>query len=402
MLLLIGLFAICGLHWCAPASAQPKFDGLVSQEQMEGLKGKPAVIRLSSGVVIDDARVLNFIADPRTGSTRFLQYQTGARRPKVKVEDVHRILIDGQLHRFRYAGSTKSHYLINMVAAGTDVKDRLQNQDSSLREPQTEKEIIEAVADQAEILNQAERDLAPRTLVRLETRYTLILSDFPAAQAQQVGVYLDNVCDDLNNLFGLPKHANIWRGKAIIALFHDNSAYAAFNKGVMQNPNFGNLTTILYHNRRRFAIVGICDRITPGVGRNLCSCLAAGYVARYRSDVSAPDWIERGISKNMVRRFFPDPKRDAAEDVEFRERLVRQGSLNGLLTATDINNERNPDCGNLVSFLVEADPRSFSEFFEDIKLGVPCEESMKLNYGIDFAQFATLVGRQYGCPNTTP
>ncbi len=386
----------------AASAAELQFDGLVDDTGRQLLIGKPAVIQFISGTVVGDVEVVGFIKDPRSDAIRFFQYQDGKRKPRMKATDVYRLLIDGRPYSFRYHRPSGGVHLIDLGKAQADAEARITGSNKTLRDPQTDDEIREAVGDQIVIFNDARKALAPVNLSFAESDFCLLLTDFPRQAAEQVAEQVDVMCQQMNSVFGLPKSANIWQGKMMVAVFSQRELFGKFESDVLDNPNFGTSTTIYHHNRQRFLVATYREKLDASVASTISWSMAAGYIDRYRSDVKLPRWVHSGLQDMLHRVMFPDPKRDAAARNTAATRLRRTGSLLGILQATELDDEREVLAKLLVIHLVEADPKAFSQFFEDLKLGHKWDAALKANYGATPEAFAADFGRRMGVPNLTP
>ncbi|MFG0261369.1 MAG: hypothetical protein ACF788_03165 [Novipirellula sp. JB048] len=386
----------------AASAADLQFDGLVDDAGRQLLIGKPTVIQFINGTVVDDVAVLGFIKGPRSDAIRFFQYQDGNRKPRKKTTDVYRLLIDGKPYSFRYHRPSGGVHLIDLDKAQADAEARIAGSNRTLRSPQTDDEIKAAVSEQIEVFNDARKALAPVHLSYAESDFCLLLTDFPQQAAEQVARQVDVMCQQMNGVFGLPKNANIWNGKIIVAVFSHRELFGKFEVEVMDNPNFGTSTTIYHHNRHRFLVATHRTKLDAAVASTISWSMADGYVRRYRSDVNLPRWVQSGLQDTLHRVMFPNPKRDAAARKRAADWLRRTRSLVGILQATELDDDREVLAKLLVIHLLEADPTAFSQFFEDLKLGHEWDDALMANYGVTPEAFVGDFGRKMGVPNLIP
>lgn len=380
----------------------PKLDGLVDAVEMKGLSGKPAVLHFMNGTIVSDVKIVGFIPDRGAKSIRFLQYQDGLRKPRMKTSDLYRVLIDGRRYAFRYHGPTKTRFLINLDAAKFDAEERMRGADLVLRELQGEEEMKEAVAVQKKIFDDARKKLSPVQFNLAESESALVFTDYPLPLANQLALIVDGMCQRMNSIFGLPKNANIWTGKIMIAVLSKRDLFGDFEAEVMNNHNFGTSTTIYHSNSRRFMVVTYRKEMGKSVAMAISWSMAGGYVGRYRSNAPLPPWIYTGLQSNLNRMMFPQPATDAKENQKNQAQLRRTGSLLGMLDATRMEDGREHLARMLVGHLMKTDPTAFSQFFEDVKLGHTWQSALKTNYGATPEDFAKDFGRKNGVPGLKP
>jgi hypothetical protein len=145
---------------------------LVDQTGRDLLVGKPAAIQFMNGTVVSGTEVVDFVKDPRSGAIRFFQYRDGARKPRMKTSDIYRLVIGGKAFSFRYHRPSGGLYLIDAAKAQQDAQSRIADKDKTLREPQTEQEVKDGVANQIGIFNDAREKLAPTQLNLVESGHS--------------------------------------------------------------------------------------------------------------------------------------------------------------------------------------------------------------------------------------
>lgn len=386
----------------AVRAADVQFDGLVDEPARSVLTGRTAAIQFMNGTVVSDVELVAFLKDARSDAIRFLQYKDGRRTPKMKTSDVYRLVIEGRPYSFRYHRPSGGLFLIDLRQAQADAEARITGEDKTLREPQSEEEVKEGVANQIEIFNDARKKFAPVNLNLAESDFCLLLTDYPQPLAMQVAQQVDAMCEQMNVVFGLPKGANIWSGKIMVAVFSTREGFAKFESDVLNNNNFGTSTTIYHTNSRRFLVATHRDKLDKSVLGAISWSMAGGYVGRYRSSVALPTWIHAGLRGTLHRQLFPDPSADARAKRNVAEQLKRTGSLLNLLDATRLEDDRISIAKLLVIHLIEADPKAFSQFFEDVKLGHSWKDALLMNYGATPEAFASDFGRKMGVPNLRP
>lgn len=112
--------------------------------------------------------------------------------------------------------------------------------------------------------------------------------------------------------------------------------------------------------------------------------------------------MNMGIANSIQFAIVPDPKRLSNQRSNVIRQIKNAGSLLGLLDATKLDQDRWPMGGQLVQFLVNADPIAFSQMFRDVKLGVLTEEALQQNFAATKAELAARFGASLGLTGITP
>ena len=378
------------------------FDGLVSAKELAVLAEQPATLQLMKGAVITESRIIDFIHGRDGQSIQFVQYADGARQAKKRARDIYRMQIGGTPYTLRYNVPTDGFYLINRQEAEAEARSRISGQRRELRDPQTDQEIEAAVGEQKEFFNEARRTLGSPSVAQYESQFALLLTDYPEPVARQLSQYIDQMCNRMNALFGIPEGANIWHGKVLVVLFHQRPLFARFESEVLDNHNYGTATTIYHSTKHGFVVVCRREKIEPSLAKSLCWSLSGGYINRYRSNVEIPEWLSVGMRQWLTASIFPDQRDLLSTRKQAATQLKQTGSLLGILSATDVGKERVGMTRLLVSYLIGQNSEAFSQFFEDIKLGQTWEKALATNYGATPQQLAASFGRTLGALNVTP
>ncbi len=384
------------------AEPSPNFDGLVTTPERDQLLGQDAVIQFRNGIRVSETSITDFVTDRRSGAIRFVQYIDGRRKTRKPISDIYRMRIGTSLYGFRYHYPSKGVFLTNSSAAMREAERRLKNENRTFRLPQTEEEVKGTTEKIRLPFDFAVKKMPDANLTIFETPQILLLTDFPPPAASTLASSLDNMCEAMNDLFGLPTTANCWNGKALVAAFSNRNSLVEFEHEIMNNKNIGSRTMLYHANSERF--MAVCHRpvFGPKLAEALCWSLSGGYVRRYQSNVPLPKWLYIGTHGWVTQELFPDRKKQAADIKRFRKELLEQGSLLGLLEQTDIRNKRYVLCILLTQFLIETDRTSFGQLLEDIKLGWDWEKSLYSNYGVTENQFVEHFGQQLGVANLQP
>ncbi|QDV41935.1 hypothetical protein Enr13x_17780 [Stieleria neptunia] len=406
-LLMLGALMTLPVNASLAASNQPpagiRFDGLVSAGELESLVDQPVAIKLRSGrfivkVVLD---ALQF--DRKQNGLKFLKYRSETGRTStVKVEDLYMFWVGRQRFHLRYFPPTRQLFVINAAAADAAAEGRLAAQGKQIREQADEEQQAEATAEHLRFLEDAAKTLKDVGQFHvIETESTLLFTDYPAAATGGLRVFVDKLNQQLNQMFGLPQGDSIWRGKAILAVFSTPARFAAFEEQVMNNPNHGGRAGVR-GGAKRFLQTAIAKKLDSNVARGLSWGYSLGFAGRLHSDANTVPWMNMGIANAVQFAIVPDRKRQSTQRSKVTRQLRNAGSMLGLLGATKLDQERWPMCGQLVQFLIQSDPIAFSQMFRDVKLGVPMEEALQQNYGLNEAALAARFGQSLGVPGLGP
>ncbi|MCO8124481.1 hypothetical protein NHH03_22265 [Stieleria sp. TO1_6] len=389
------------------ASNQPpdgiRFDGLVSESELQNMTGQPLAIKLRSGRFIVKVTVDELQFDRKQNGLKFLKYlsETG-RTSTVKVSDLYAFWVKNQRYQLRYFPPTQQLFVINAAAADATAESRLAAEGNTIRESLDDKEQVEATTEHRQFLEEAANKLKDVASFRIEeTESTLIFTDYPPAATTGLRRFVDTMNEQLNHLFGIPMGDSVWRGKAILAVFSSPALFGQFEERVMNNPNHGGRAGVR-SGPKRFLQTAIAKKLDQNVARGLCWGYSLGFANRLHSTARGVPWINMGIANTIQFAIVPDQRRQKSQRADVIRQIKNAGSLLGLLDATKLEQERWPLSGQLVNFLVTSDSIAFSQLFRDVKLGVPLEEALEQNFGASKAELADRFGRSLGVAGVQP
>ncbi len=128
-----------------------------------------------------------------------------------------------------------------------------------------------------------------------------------------------------------------------------------------------------------------------------------GYTNRFYSNVELPTWFAAGLPGALADDALPrDEKSNRNEAAGIVDSVRRSGSLNAILDATRIEQERKPLAKLLVKFLVRRDPQATTQYLKDIKTGQEPAVALKNNFGLTHETLALEFGRALNIPNVRP
>jgi hypothetical protein len=362
----------------------------------------PLVVQFMSGVTIRDSELVSFLEDRRSKAIQFVQYTDGRRKPKKKAEEIYRLVINQIPYRLRFHRPSNGYYLIDELVSVNQAKSRLESKNASFKSIASADDTRASVIMQKSFFDEAAASLANPALRTYESKFSLLLTDYPAPVAARVGQYVDDLCVQMNQLTGIPVDANIWEGKVMVACFSNQQLFGAYQINAMKNPNFGAAIILYYNQSDKFLVTCHAKQLNSSLARRICWGVAGGYVAKYRSNVKMPEWLRVGTREWVTANMFPNRTRQKSKAADIAKELRRSGSLLGILSAEEINDNRMDTALLLVSHLASQNSGAFGQFFQDVKAGHAFEDALTTNYGITVDQLAASFGASFGVANVVP
>ncbi len=236
-----------------------------------------------------------------------------------------------------------------------------------------------------------------------ETKYYLLMTDLDQVSAQQYLKYLDTLYDEMCRSFVVPQGKNIWAGKCIVATFQKQSDYLKFELEMMKNKSNPEKSQGLCHaqNDGQVVISAWKGDLTNHFAGALVHETSHGFVARYRSNLRAPSWLNEGMADWISNRIVKGDltKARQARSVQL---IQQQRSLAGLFDADQISPDHYGVAFQLVDILLEIDAAKFRRFFVGIKEGLNEEDSLQQAYQLTHHDLARLYGRKIGIVDLKP
>lgn len=367
------------------------------------MQGQPIVLQLRNGLRIEDATFMRVVNDPRSDSIRFVEYQQGRRTTKKRAEDIYRIFIQGHPNHLRYHGPTRSYHWIDETVAEVQTLARLEKLRFQQIEPASPESLTELNEQHNQFVQDGLRKLNNPQLRIEENDYAILITDFTVPQTKAFSKMIPAVFAYMNQQFGIPQNQTVLPGKAIIAFFGQRQNFAAFETDVMQNPNFGNTTTFWHFGADRFVIARHNPTFDDDSVHKICMALADGYFARIHSTAPLPEWVSVGLRSTIADAALPaNPRARRIERSSVGLQIRQQRSLDGILQATQIPQDRRQIAKVLVQDLIRRDPMALPQFIADLKTGQPAETALMLNYGLTHETFALQFGIGLGIPGLRP
>lgn len=220
-----------------------------------------------------------------------------------------------------------------------------------------------------------------RPLQLRETQFFLFYSDLSPTEAQNWAGLLDRMYARLADLFGVPKGANVWRGKALIFVFQQAADYHRF-QSVVHNTNsagtdgmchaFGDGTVHIAFYRQPndldFAHVLVHESVH-------------GFLHRYRSPVHIVSWANEGLAEVIATELVPRNGRAQQARVNAKAFMMRNGnSLGGMLESPRIEAWQYPVAQALCEYMIQQSKRNYVDFINGMKDGLAWKEALETKY----------------------
>lgn len=249
--------------------------------------------------------------------------------------------------------------------------------------PQTEAEQAASVAALKAFVAKHPK-LKDESLGLYETKYFLFYSDLKRDEAQKWAGLLDRMYDRLAELFAVPKGSNIWRGKCLIFVFakpadyhaHELSTYGVdSSKSAGMCHSYGNgFVHVAFYRQQlelKFAHVLVHESVH-------------GFVHRYRSHVTVPNWANEGLAEVIAAELVPDKAGQKGRRFEATDGVRTNGGVGPTFySARNIEGWQYPVAENLAAFMIAANKKGYVAFINGVKDGTPPEESLEKNFGAD-------------------
>lgn len=250
------------------------------------------------------------------------------------------------------------------------------------------------------------QDQFPQLSLRvIESKYYIVVTNVPDREAQKHLGNLDKMYDELCRAFGIPVGSNIWNGKCVVCAFQNQADYIRFEIETMKNAkgNPANSVGNLHPTADGSVILSLYKESTDArFATLLVRQSAKAVMARFRSNVPIPSWLSRGMAVWIAEYVN---KTDDEFEISLQNSInamKAQQTLAGFFESPSIHVDHFGCGAAMVDILIKRDAGQFRQFFTDIKLGLPPEESLKRAYKMTYADLVRLYGRSIGLPDLKP
>ena len=207
-----------------------------------------------------------------------------------------------------------------------------------------------------------------------------------------------------NQSFGFPPGHNVWRGKAVVAVFVTEAAFAEFERAIMDNPASSGAQGLCHQVSDGRVVVACYRGDSPEfLGAVLVHETAHGYMHRYKSTTHIPVWLNEGIADWIAGVSVPSSPEITRRQQEAAGLLKQSGTFGKQFFEADRLERWQYGAGSaMVQQMIQANPQLFQLFFNGIKEGLTWQDSLMRAYGMTPEELARGYGRSIGVPNLSP
>jgi hypothetical protein len=237
-------------------------------------------------------------------------------------------------------------------------------------------------------------------LVPYETKYFLFFTDLQQTEAVRWARQLDQMYARLAELFGVPNGENLWRGKAVIVVFHLRDDFMRFENEVFRvnRPAAGRC----HYERNGNVIITFYRASDDGrFARVLVHESTHGFFYRYRSGARIPSWLNEGLADVMEYELVPAAGLKQASDAAARTELRKPDALKGFF-GERIAYSQYDIARTLSEFMIRQNKKGYVDFINAIKDGTDWREALGQKYGAPLDRLVAVYGASMGVPGLKP
>ncbi len=336
----------------------------------------------------------------------------GARPRSVTARDVEEILIDGIPLDVVFSSDSRS-LVIDQEKRATRLKreqetsERLRPNGGAVWQWVTQEEHTEWMRIHHEFVESVKARFIGTPLKVYENEHFLLLTDLEPSLASLSLKRLDSMYEMMCKAYGVAQGRNIWCGKCVVVAFQRQSDYVRFQKEVMKNPRTeADLQTSGggCHARKSGQVIIALWKgsSTFSFTHKLIHETSHGFIARYRTDVRMPSWLNEGLADWIAVHILKSSRQIEARGKRALAMVQTQQSLNGMFETQQIKGDYYGVAVAVVDMLLERDTGRFREFIIAIKDGHAPNEALQLSYEMTYADVARNFGRRIGLPTLKP
>lgn len=385
----------------------------VSEITLSQLVDRNVELHLRNGQRYANVRVVSVKPEPATkGLTGLVARIAGTRRRSVTARDVEEILIDGIPLDVTFSTDSKSLVIDHEKRAARvkreqETDERLRANGCAVWQWVTLEEHAEWMRKHHEFAESVQARFTDTPLKVYENEHFLLLTDLTLDLASQCLKHLDSMYEMMCRAYGVAQGGNIWCGKCVVVAFQQQSDYIRFQKEVMNNPR--TVTDLQTsgggcHARKSGQVIIALWRgsSTFSFTHKLIHETSHGFIARYRSDVRMPSWLNEGLADWIAVHILKSSRQIEARGKRALAMVQTQRSLNGMFETQQIKGDYYGVAVAVVDMLLERDTSRFRDFIIAIKDGHAHDEALNLSYGMTYADVARNFGRRIGVRTLRP
>ncbi len=383
-----------------PAAKLPEY----ALADLQSLVNQPAKVLLTTGETLAEMQTVAFASGrgPATFKSVSVKSAEGDKRRTVRSAALSRIEVSGKPYAVVFSPELRGHVLIDIAARDAAIDARLEPKGFALWPELSPAAQEAALADRREFLSKA-RQAFPRLAIH-ETKFFLFASDLPADALAPFVRDLDAMYARLADVFGVPKGANIWRGKAVIVMFVNRADFWQFDQRVMKvNSSVDAQARCHWSTTGDVTITGYSGDDPKIFAHVLVHETAHGFTARHRSSVPLPSWVNEGIAEWVAGVIVPAAQQTKLRQQRSIQRLRQTASLEGdFFNMKILYPWRYGVASALVEYLLRIDSAAYRQFVDGIKEGATPDESLQAAYGFSKEELIARFGREIGVLNLAP
>ena len=379
----------------------------LNPEELDALRDQTWTLLLKNGKKEEDGTLREFLRGKQLRDRfRSIEYIASGKKSSRKIpsEQVFQLEQGETIYEVAFLPTQKYHVLIDVKKRNAAVAEKLAASGQRFWEPISPTDQQKYVDEGKELLAKAVAHFPTLPLQLHETQYFLFLSDMPAAQVKPYIQQLDKMNEALGQSFGFPPGHNVWRGKAVVAVFVTEAAFAEFERAIMDNDNSSGAQGLCHQVSDGRVVVACYRGDSPEfLGAVLVHETAHGYMHRYKSTTHIPVWLNEGIADWIAGVAVPSSPEITRRQQEAAGLLKQSGTFGKQFFEADRLERWQYGAGSaIVQQMIQANPQLFQLFFNGIKEGLTWQDSLMRAYGMTPEELARGYGRTIGVPGLTP
>lgn len=389
------------------AGSQPSPEKLV--EQLEASKDARLDVELKTGKSLLRCRFLSLTTDSK-GRPRTIKVHDAERDRPVTLgfSAIRSLTIDREeVYRARESGKATGKQAIaakqTAAAAEAEAKwlAKARENNAPIWEELTPEQHQAAIREHEAMIAKVQQMVSGMELY--ETHEFMFLSNMPREQVIPYAKSLDKMHDLMCNMYRIKPGTPIWRGKCLVVAFLQQAQFQAFEARFFQTQVSEGVYGICHQASTGRVVIACYRGDDPNdFGQMLVHETSHGFIARYRTKVTIPSWINEGMAEWIGQALVPGSTAVKRKEQLGLQLIRNTHSLNGLLTAAPIQGVHYGMASSLTSFLINTDKRKYADFIDGIKQGKTWETSLSDAYKATPEQLIGAYGRTIGVPDLKP
>ena len=379
----------------------------LSAEELDALRDQTFDLLLKNGKHEVGVTLKEFLRSKQLRDRfRSIEYIASGQKKnrKIPTEQLFQLEQGETIYQVAYLPTQKFNVLVDVQKRNAAVAEKLGSSGQRFWEPLSAAEQQKYIDEGKELLAKATAHFPTLPLQLHETQYFLFLSDMPTNQVTPYINQLDKMNEALGQSFGFAPGHNVWRGKAVVAVFVTEAAFAEFEQAIMGNSVPSGVQGLCHQYSDGRVVVACFRGDSPEfLGAVLVHETAHGYMHRYKSTTHIPVWLNEGIADWIAGVAVPSTPEVTHRQQEATERLRQTGTFDRQFFEAESLERWQYGAGSaIVQQMIKTNPQLFQLFFNGIKEGLTWQDSLLRSYGMTPEELARAYGKTIGIPNLTP